>query len=132
MTSLRALLLARSRLALALVALALAVRLLVPAGMMPGSGDKVLTVQICADATGLPQNQILIIPGKSAPHEDNASKGTCAFAGLVAPLFGGADPILLAVALAFILAIGLALAAPALPPRFPRFQPPTRGPPAFA
>lgn len=132
MTALRALLLARSRLALALVALALAVRLLVPAGMMPGSGDKILAVQICADASGVPQSQVIVIPGKQASHENNAAKGTCAFASMAAPVLGGAGPILLAVALAFILAIGLALAAPALPARFSRFQPPTRGPPAFA
>ncbi len=131
MTALRALLQARCHLALALIALALAVRILVPAGMMPGSGDRVLAVQICADASGLPKSQVLVIPGQLAPHEDNSAKGTCAFAGLAAPALAGADPVLLAMALAFILAIGLALAAPALPARFARFQPPTRGPPAF-
>lgn len=131
MTALRALLLTRCNFALLLLVAALAVRLLVPVGTMPGSGDRVLSVQICADASGLPQSQILVIPGKPAPHEGNAAKGTCAFAGLAAPMLGGADPALLAVALAFILAIGLALVTPALPVRFTRFQPPTRGPPAF-
>ncbi len=132
MIALRALLRARCHLALALVVLALAARLLVPAGIMPGSGDRVLTVQICADATGLPKAQLLVIPGKPAPHEDSSAKGTCAFAGLAAPALSGADPVLLALALAFILSLGLALAAPALPVRYPRFQPPSRGPPAFA
>lgn len=132
MFALRALLHARYHIALALVVLALAIRLLVPTGTMPGSGDRVLTVQICADASGLPQSQVLVIPGKPTPHENNAAEGTCAFAGLAAPMLGGADPVLLAIALAFILAIGLALAAPALPARFARFQPPTRGPPTFA
>lgn len=131
MTALRALFRAHRHLALLLVVVALAVRLLVPAGTMPGSGARVLSVEICADASGLPQSHKLVIPGQPAPHEDNSAKGTCAFAGLAAPLLGGADPVLLAIALAFILAIGLALAAPALPARFARFQPPTRGPPAF-
>lgn len=132
MMAIRALLRARYPLALVLVVLALAVRLLVPAGTMPGSGDRVLAVEICADASGQPQSQLLIIPGKPAPHETSAAKGQCAFAGLAFPALPGADPVLLAIALAFILAIGLALVAPALPARFARFQPPLRGPPAFA
>ena len=132
MMALRALLHARYPLALALVVLALAVRILVPAGTMPGSGDRVLAVEICADASGTPQSQLLVIPGKPAPHETSAAKGQCAFAGLAFPAMPSADPVLLAIALAFILAIGLALVAPALPARFTRFQPPLRGPPAFA
>lgn len=132
MTALRALLHARHHLALLLLVMALAVRLLVPVGTMPGSGDRVLSLQICADASGLPQSRVMVIPGKPAPHEDNAAKGTCAFSGLAAPLLGGADPVVLAHALAFILALGLALVAHALPVRLSRFQPPTRGPPAFA
>lgn len=131
MTALRALLRARFHLALVLVMLALAMRLLVPAGMMPGTGERLLSVEICADASGLPKSQVLVIPGKPAPHEDNSAKGTCAFGSLAAPVLSAADPALLAIALAYILAIGLALAAPALPARFARFQPPTRGPPAF-
>lgn len=131
MIALRALLHSRFHLTLVLVAMALAMRLLVPAGMMPGSGDRVLSVQICADASGLPKSQVLVIPGKPAQHSDNSAKGTCAFGSLAAPALSGADPVLLAIALAYILAIGLALAAPVLPARFARFQPPTRGPPAF-
>ncbi|MCZ8170776.1 MAG: DUF2946 family protein [Novosphingobium sp.] len=132
MMAIRALLRARYPLALVLVVLALAVRMLVPAGAMPGSGDKVLAMEICADASGMPHSQLLIIPGKPAPHENSAAKGQCAFAGLAFPALAGTDPVLLAIALAFILAIGLALVAPALPARFTRFQPPLRGPPAFA
>jgi len=133
MTALRTLLLNRRPLALLLVVLALAVRLLIPAGAMPGSGERVLAVAICADASGLPQSRVLVIPGKPAPHEDAAAaKAGCAFAGLAAPMLGGAGPALLAMALAFLIVIGLAPAAPALPARFARFQPPTRGPPAFA
>jgi hypothetical protein len=40
------------RLAALLVALALCVKALVPAGYMPGAHGKVLTVEICADASG--------------------------------------------------------------------------------
>jgi hypothetical protein len=132
MTALRALARAHFPLALLLVMLTLAVRILVPAGTMPSSDDRVLIVEICADASGTPQSAVLVIPGKAGPHESSAAKGQCAFAGLAFPALAGVDPVLLAIALAFILAIGLALVAPSLPARFTRFQPPLRGPPAFA
>lgn len=131
MTALRALLRARYLLALLLVALALAVRMLVPAGTMPASGSRVLTVQICADASGLPHSRAIVIPGKPDSQKGSAAKGHCAFAGLGTAALEAADPVLLAAALVFILLAGLALACPALPARIRRFHPPLRGPPAF-
>ena len=132
MTALRALLRARYPLALLLVALALAVRVLVPAVTMPGSGSRVLTVQICADASGLPQSREIVIPGRPDSQQGSAAKSHCAFAGLGTAALAGADPVLLAAALVFILLVGLALTTSALPARIRRFHPPLRGPPAFA
>lgn len=132
MTALRALLRNRYPLALLLVALALAVRMMVPAGMMPDSGSRVLTVQICADASGMAQSRAIVIPGKPDSGKGSADKGQCAFAGLASAALAGTDPVLLATALVFILLAALALASTALPTRFHRFQPPLRGPPAFA
>ncbi len=54
----------------------------------------------------------IAIPGKrdtGGDHSDAASKAThCAFCGLGNSALGGADPLMLAVALAFILLIGFA------------------------
>ena len=127
-----------ARLTLVLLALALAVKAVVPAGfMLSAGGDRFLTVTICSDASGgtLKQMQIAI-PGKQdtgGDHSDAAAKAThCAFSGLGHSALGGADPLLLAGALAFILLIGLA-PLPALPRRaLPFLRPQLRGPPAHA
>jgi hypothetical protein len=131
MTALRALLRSGSRLAWVLVVLALAARMLVPVGTMPTGGDRELSVRICAESGG-PRSVLLTIPGEPAPHEGSAAKSACAFAGLSAPGLAAAEPVLLALALIFILALGPVLAPVAAPARFARFQPPLRGPPVRA
>jgi hypothetical protein len=135
MTRLRALICDHARLTLVLLALALAVKAVVPAGfMLSAGGDQFLTVTICSDASGSPKQMQIAIPGKrdtGGDHSDAASKAThCAFSGLGNSALGGTDPLLLAAALAFILLIGFA-PLPALPARdIPFLRPQLRGPPA--
>ena len=137
MTRLRALICDHARLTLVLVALALAVKALVPAGfMLSAGGDRFLTVTICSDASGSPKQMQIAIPGKQAAggdQSDMADTGpVCAFSGLGHFALGGADPVLLATALAFILLIGIA-PIPALSLRdIPFLRPQLRGPPASA
>ena len=137
MTRLRALIRDHARLTLVLLALALAVKAVVPAGfMLSAGGDRFLTVTICSDASGTPKQMQIAIPGKQdsgGDHSDAAAKAThCAFSGLSHSALGGADPLLLAGALAFILLVGLA-PLPALPRRdIPFLRPQLRGPPATA
>ena len=137
MSSLRALIRNNGQLGLALVALALMVRALVPAGfMVSSSGDRFLTVTICADASGVPQQMQIAIPGRDGADGDHSEANDkaepCAFSGLGHSAIGGADPVLLAAALAFILLVGLApLRAP--PVRDIAFlRPPLRGPPSLS
>lgn len=133
MNCLRAFIRSHARLTLALLAVALAVKALVPAGFMIGaSGDRFLTVTICSDATGVPKQMQIAIPDKDGgDHAEAADKGQpCAFAGLGHAGLTGTDPVLLAAAIAFILLIGLA-PLPALPSReTPFLRPPLRGPPS--
>ena len=131
----RALIHNHARLTLVLLALALAVKALVPAGFMVSSAeDRFLTVTICSDASGTPKQMQIALPARqdsSGDHSDAADKGQpCAFSGLGHAALGGVDPILLATALTFILLIGLApLHTP--PARGIAFlRPPLRGPPA--
>jgi hypothetical protein len=135
MHHLRALIRDHARLTLVLLALALAVKAVVPAGfMLAAGGDRFLTVTICSDASGTPKQMQIAIPDKQDAGGDHADAGAkaadCAFSGLGHAALGGADPLLLAAALAFILLIGLA-PLPALPGRELSFlRPPLRGPPA--
>lgn len=137
MSSLRALTHAYARLTLVLAVLALAVKALVPAGyMISAAGERFLTVTICADASGTPKQMRIAIPDENdtgGDHSEAADKSQpCAFSGIGHAALGGADPVLLAAALAFILLIGLApLRAP--PARDASFlRPPLRGPPALS
>lgn len=136
MFRLRAFAFNRSRLMLVVLALALAVKAVVPAGYMLASGERFLTVTICADASGTPKQMQIAIPDKrdgGGDHaEDGAKSQPCAFSGLGHAALGGADPLLLAAALAFILLVGLA-PLPALPVRdAPFLRPQLRGPPLLS
>lgn len=137
MSSLRALTHRYARLALVLVVLALAIKALVPPGyMISSTGERFLTVTICSDASGTPKQMRIAIPYKDETgngHAEAADKSQpCAFSGLGHAALGGADPVLLAAALAFILLVGLApLRTP--PARDIAFlRPPLRGPPSLS
>jgi hypothetical protein len=136
MTRLRAFTRRNAQLTLVLLALALAVKALVPAGfMISATTDRFLTVTICADASDTPrQMQIAISSHDDADgdHSESAEKAqACAFSGLGHAALGGTDPVLLASALAFILLIGFA-SRPAPPTRdIPFLRPPLRGPPSL-
>lgn len=136
MTALRAFFREHSRLAFVLVVLAMSIRALVPSGYMVGGPAKVLTVQICADAQlGALTKQIVI------PHTGDTSKGTsehtgdeghCAFSSLAMASLSGADGVLLARALLFILALGFASFQLPRVDRPAHLRPPLRGPPAYS
>jgi hypothetical protein len=130
--AIRAILRTNRRLALGLVVLALVIKALVPAGYMLSDKAHVLTIAICADASGGPLTQQIVVPsdGKSADHAK--AEGTCAWGVLAMAALGGADVLLLALALAFVLALGLMPTRPAPPSRGSYLRPPLRGPPAFA
>ncbi|RVU05815.1 hypothetical protein EOE18_07500 [Novosphingobium umbonatum] len=130
MGTLRAFLLAHRPLAALLVALALCVKALVPTGYMLGTDTRTITVQICADSLGRQ-----IIKQIEIGHKDSQKAKpdtSCAFSGLHHAAMGGADPILLALALLFILALGFAPWHAPLHKRLAYLRPPLRGPPARA
>lgn len=134
MNRLRALTRSHARLTLALLVLALAMKALVPAGfMLSATGERFLTVTICADASGAAKTMQIAIPAKDAAgggHAETADKDSpCAFSGLGHAAIGGADPALLLAAIAFILLVGLAPLRAAIARDIPFLRPPLRGPP---
>ncbi len=136
MQALRALTHRHRLLALLLVMLALAVKAAVPAGYMVGQHGKVLTVEICADASGGTVTKQIVIPQSGAPTDGKSAHdkapATCPYAGLGLASLTGADAVLLALALVFILALGFATAPPLPLRRIAFLRPPLRGPPALA
>lgn len=111
--------------------MAMAVKALVPTGYMVGADAGVLTVKIC---DGIDHGVTAIaIPLKSSKTGDKAGhdQQACPFSALGHAGQTGADPIQLALALAFIVLLGLAplRAAPTLAPQ--HLRPPLRAPPVL-
>jgi hypothetical protein len=135
MTALRRFLGRHRALAALIVAMALCIKALVPAGMMVGGDVRHLTVEICTDGAGSHVLRDITVPAKQGGtgHDGagNAAKGhdicpysTLAFAGLP-----GTDPLLLGAALAFALLLALAPLLPVSGRIIPRLRPPLRAPP---
>jgi hypothetical protein len=132
MQLLRAFFLHHRRMAALLIALALAMKALVPAGFMLGNDSRVITVQICADALGQQITQKIVLPSSHSGDDKAKSDSPCHFTALGHAMLGGADPVLLALALVFILALGFAPVLAPAPRRIAFLRPPLRGPPALS
>jgi CBS-domain-containing membrane protein len=130
MPMLRALIDRHRRLAVLLIMLALVIKAVVPAGYMLGVQGTVLTVTICADASGSEVHKQIVVPPKGTANDlaDAHAKApvACPYAALGFAALAGA------VALAFVLALGLAPSRPVPLRRIAFLRPPLRGPPAFA
>lgn len=134
MGELRAFLIEHRRLAAIVVAFALLMKALLPAGYMVGQaqGQKVLTILVCADASGDHLSRQVSLPASGKKDGNPPSHDVCPFAGHAFPALGGADPIQIALAIVFALALGF---APVPLPRLARARhvlPPPCGPPAIA
>jgi hypothetical protein len=136
MTALRAILLRHRATALLLVLLALAMKIAVPAGFMVATDAKVFTIAICADASGVPHSERIVVPvftkhdGGSTDHARDG--GACPFSALSMASLGGAAPALLAAALAFVFALGFAPLPRIRGAALTRLRPPLRAPPLQA
>jgi hypothetical protein len=113
-----------------ILAFALLMKLLVPAGYMVERDGGHVVITICSGTA--PRTMTMDMGGKH--HEGKGERGAaaempCAFAGLAAPFLGPVDPLQLALLIAFVLALcvaRIALPAPAPPVHL---RPPLRGPP---
>lgn len=134
MNLVRAFFLRNRALAIVLVLATLCMKAIVPTGFMIGQNSKVLTVQICDDAFGNHAVKQIAIPMKDGSSDSSGKqgKGECPFTSLSMASMSGADPALLALALAFILALGFVSTRTAHPERVFHLRPPLRGTPALA
>lgn len=133
MLTMRNFLMGHRRLAVLVVMAALCMKIVVPTGFMIGQNSKVLTVQLCTDGLGHAATAKIAIPMKGDPGDSTGKqgKGDCPFSSLSMASMTGADPALLALALAFILALGFAPTRTSHPKRVSHLRPPLRGPPAL-
>ena len=113
-----------------LIAMALAMKALVPSGFMPSFSAGAITIELCG-GHGV---QEVSLPGKDHGPEQGQSKAEapCAFSGLAVPGLAGADPIQLVAAIFFIMAMALLLQPLPARTRSSFLRPPLRGPPGTA
>ena len=141
MTRLRALLLDHRWLALAVTLLALAVRIAVPAGMMPGHDVRGATLIVCSGQMDVPAAMPgitmtgMTMTGMAMPKADAGKSdpakadAPCAYTGLLAAALDTAGvPLLPALPLPVVARAVAALVGVIVPIR--RLRPPLRGPPA--
>ena len=137
MHGIRAFCLANRRLAAFAVALALCMKVLLPAGFMlsssfDGSSDKVLTQTVCHSGSESPAVANVTVPleGKAQGKDlQGKADGHCPYSSLSMTALGGASAPLLAIALAVILALGLSPARHLPFGQIAHLRPPLRGPP---
>lgn len=130
MSLMRTILLRHRIIAFAVIALALAMKALVPAGYTVDSASKALTIRVCADAQISSTVRDILIPMKSEPAgKHSKAEGVCPYSALSFAGLAGADPIQLALALLFILAMGFTELVLPAPRRIAHLRPPLRGPP---
>ena len=131
MTALRRLLRQHRALSAGLLALALLMKLLVPAGFMPVVAGGGIAIELCGGTA--PAAMTMAMPGMAHHRDKSGHQGRdvpCAFAGLAAPSLPAVDPLLLALAIAFVMAAGLPVAVPVPAATRAYLRPPLRGPPA--
>lgn len=129
MKTLRAFFLRHRHMAAVLVMAALCMKALVPAGYMLGEGKRVLTVEICADSIGQRIVKQITVPQSGHDTQKDKADSPCHFTALGHAALGGADPVQLALALVFIMAMGFVAVPRPAPRRVSYLRPPLRGPP---
>ena len=122
--------LANRRWAAALIALALLLKLVIPTGFMASASNGTLVIEVCASSG--PRTIAITIAGLDHQKKSDAGKGDrpCTFAGHGAPLLAAADPIVLAIAIVFIMATVFRVVSRGVADRVAYLRPPLRGPPA--
>lgn len=134
MHSLRTFLRRNRALTMFVVVAALCLKAAMPAGFMLETKGRVLTVALCSDASGtaLTQDIVIVAHGEQGGGHPVKADVACPYGALSMASLGGADVVLLAAAIAFILALGYLAAR--VPPirRLTHILPPLRGPPALA
>jgi NAD/NADP transhydrogenase beta subunit len=132
MNCLRAFFLRHRGMALAVIALVLAMKALVPTGYMIGSDARVLTVQVCDGFADGAKSVAIAVKGHGDAGKATHDQTACPYAGMTHAGLTGADAIQLADALAFILLLGFVAAGFTVPRPLVRLRPPLRAPPALA
>lgn len=122
-------------LAALLLCAALVLRVAVPAGFMPMQTASGVRLMLCGGAAPVPAPVAKAMHGmahgKAHDHGGAETPKGCAFADLAVPLLGGADPVLSAGTLTFLVIAAFFFRPFRRLPMAARLRPPLRAPPAL-
>lgn len=132
MAALRLCLLRNRALAAGLVLAALLMKVLVPTGYMVSASAGSITIEVCSGYG--PQRMVMVMPGMGHRPDQKNDPGRaempCAFTGLSVSSLTGADPLVLAIAIAFMIFTAFRIPMRPATPSGPAYlRPPLRGPP---
>lgn len=143
MTSLRGHVHRHRWLAAALIIMTLLITILVPAGYMPSMVDGAFVMRPCDGQRVLNPMADMVMPSGDHAHADRPDhhdgdgspdrlNTPCVFSSLSTPALSPVDPLLLAIAIAFIIATVFRVTPPRIAHRNLYLRPPSQGPPAAA
>lgn len=118
-----------------LLAFALLLKVVVPSGYMLDTAGGTIRMAICSGMGPMKTTMAMAMPGMADgaahKHQKDGEKADqpCAFAGLNAHSVAATDPMLLAIAIAFVVALVSRRIAPPLLALGLHLRPPLRGPP---
>ena len=132
MKGLRTVLRRHAVIALLIAALALSVRAVMPTGYMASASPTGITIELCSGVAG--KSVTIALPGQDRDQEHGKAHADapCAFSALGHAAQTATDPILLAIAIAFVVASGLRRGSTAPHGSRARIRPPLRAPPLVA
>uniref|UniRef100_UPI0035CC1869 DUF2946 family protein n=1 Tax=uncultured Sphingomonas sp. TaxID=158754 RepID=UPI0035CC1869 len=131
MTALRHFLRKHCTFAAWLIFAALLMKVVVPVGYMPVMTGSSITIELCSGFG--PEKMMAAMPGMGDHHgsQDHSGKGDmpCGFGGHAPPALSTVDPVLLLLAIAFVMTLGFLVVRRRLPEPAVRLRPPPIGPP---
>lgn len=113
-----------------LLAAALCLKIVLPAGYMPAASGSDLVVALCSSTGSEGATVTVSIPHKDA--QDDSVQDSCAFAPLAAVSLGSVPPAVAVAALLFAFVAAILRRPLELRRVEARSRPPSQGPPAFA
>lgn len=123
----------RPALSALLLAAALCLKIVLPAGYMPSASGGDVVVALCSSAAPAGETVTIRIPGKAGQDDMSGSaKHSCAFAPLAAAALDSVPPAIVLAALLFVFVAAILGRTLALRPLDAQVRPPSQGPPAFA
>ena len=119
--------------ALVIIVVALAMKVIVPAGFMPAAQGNVLTIVMC-DGSGqaIADKIVVSVPGKPEAGKVIKHEGTCPWGGQSHDALGAVDAVLAAILLLWILSQAFRPVSSAALGSAAYLRPPLRGPPVNA